>query len=103
MKKILAAWLVLSGSVALASPALADDPPPVPVTAGSHSLVEPGKKPFPVTVKLDCGAACFSFIDASERDEFRWVGDKWLAQGSGVWTVDGVMFTNRNGFTAALS
>jgi hypothetical protein len=55
-----------------------------------------------VTAALDCGPACFSFGDKSARYEFHWAGDKWLEQG-GMWTADGITFTNHNGFTATMS
>lgn len=102
MKKALAALLLTGSGIAVASPALADDPPPVPVTPGPHSFIWRGTA-GPVTAVLDCGPACFSLVNDEEHDEFRWVGDKWLESGSGMWTVDGVTFTNRNGRTATLS
>jgi hypothetical protein len=102
MKKLLAAIALAASSIALAYPALADDPPAAPVTPGPHTLTEPGTKGFPVTAALDCGPACFSFGDKSARYEFHWAGDKWLEQG-GMWTADGITFTNHNGFTATMS
>jgi hypothetical protein len=104
MKRLLAALVLTGSSIALASPALADDPPPVPITPGQHTLTETddGTR-FTATVALDCGPACFSFSDASEHDEFHWTGDKWLDPKEGMWTVDGITFTNRNGFTATVS
>jgi hypothetical protein len=99
----LAAGVVLAGAaVGLASPALADDPPPVPVTPGQHTMTYSGKA-FAVTVALDCGPACFSWADNTTRDEFHWVGDKWLDPNQGMWTVDGITFTNRNGRTGIMS
>jgi|SRR6185437_15381683 hypothetical protein len=103
MKKLLAALALAGSSIALASPALADDPPPVPVTPGAHTITPRNGKPFPVTVALDCGPACFSWADATARDEFRWVGDKWFDANQGMSTVDGITFTNRNGRTGIMS
>jgi hypothetical protein len=106
MNKVLAALaLALAGSsIALASPALADDPPPVPVTPGPHTMtLTSSGKAFAVTVALDCGPACFSWADNTTRDEFHWVGDKWLDPNQGMSTVDGITFTNRNGRTGIMS
>jgi hypothetical protein len=106
MNKVLAALaLALAGSsIALASPALADDPPPVPVTPGAHTMtLTSSGKAFGVTVALDCGPACFSWADSTTRDEFHWAGDKWLDPNQGMWTVDGITFTNRNGHTGIMS
>jgi hypothetical protein len=102
MKKVLVALALAGSSIALASPALADDPPPVPVTPGHHTMTTQDG-PFPVTAALDCGPACFSYGDESARDEFRWAGDKWLDPKDGMWTLDGITFTNRNGHTGTLS
>jgi hypothetical protein len=104
MKKLRAAIALAGSSIALASPALADDPPPVPVTPGAHTVTETGENSgFPVTVALDCGSACFSWGDNSKRFELHWVGDKWLDSKEGMSTADGVTFTNRNGRTATMS
>lgn len=103
MKKVLAALALAGSSIALASPALADDPPAVPVTPGQHTMTPRSGGPFQVTVALDCGPACFSWADESARDEFHWLGDKWLDSKSGMWTVDGITFTNRNGKTGIMS
>jgi hypothetical protein len=89
-------------AIGVASPASADDPPPIPVTPGQHTMTS-RNGPFPLTVALDCGPACFSYADDSERDEFRWLGDKWFNASEGIWTQDGITFTNRNGRTATLS
>ncbi len=102
MKKVLVALALAGSSISLASPALADDPPPVPVTAGPHTMTTQ-TGPFPVTVALDCGPACFSWSDDSLRDEFHWAGDRWLDPNQGMSTVDGITFTNRNGRTGTLS
>lgn len=102
MKSLLA--LIFAGSsIVLASPAMADDAPPVPVTPGPHTMTQPSGNTWPVTVALDCGPACFSWGDATARDELRWTGDRWLDANEGMWTVDGVTFTNRNGRTAVMS
>lgn len=102
------AALVLAGSsIALASPALADDPPPVPVTPGPRTMtiqngLQKGQA-VGVTVALDCGPACFSWADATVRDEFHWAFDKWVDPNHGMFTLDGITFTNRNGLVAILS
>lgn len=101
MRKTLAALALAASGIALASPALADDPPPVPVTPGAYTLHWWNGKQTPATVALDCGPACFSWTDEVSRDEFHWAADKWLEPG-GVWTVDGITYTNRNGKTATL-
>jgi hypothetical protein len=103
MKMVLAALVLAGSSIALASPAMADDPPPVPVTPGPHTMTEQSGGSFPVTVALDCGPACFSWGDQSAHDEFRWAGDKWLDPNEGMSTLDGITFTNRNGHTAVMS
>src|ERR1700760_2196069 len=102
MKKVLAALALAGCSIALASPALADDPPPVPVTPGPHTMTTQNG-PFPVKVALDCGPACFSWADESARDEFHWTGDKWLDPNEGMAAREGIPFTNRNGRTGILS
>jgi hypothetical protein len=102
MKKVLAAVALAGSSIALASPALADDPPPVPVTPGPHTMTTQSGA-LPVKVALDCGPACFSWADESARDEFHWAGDKWLDPNEGMSTVDGITFTNRNGRTGIMS
>jgi len=101
MKTLLAVLVITGSSIALASPAVADDPPPVPIAPGQHTMSTASGKVFPVTVALDCGPACFSFGDTSTH-LFRWAGDKWL-EDDGMWTVDGITFTNRNGRTATVS
>ncbi|OBK72906.1 hypothetical protein [Mycobacterium sp. 1274761.0] len=103
MKKTLAAALALTASsIALAAPALADDPPPVPVTPGSHTVTEQDGTVWHVGVALDCGPACFAWVTNKGPDEFHWAGDKWL-DSNGIWTVDGITFTNRNGYTLTMS
>jgi hypothetical protein len=89
-------------AIGVAAPASADDPPPVPITPGTHTMTTDTGS-FPVTVLLNCGPACFSYGDNSERDEFHWAGDKWLDSKDGISTPDGITFTNRNGFTATVS
>ncbi|BDB44450.1 MULTISPECIES: hypothetical protein [Mycobacterium] len=98
------AFALAASSIALASPALADDPPPVPVTPGQHTLtITSNGHAFAVTVALDCGPACFSMTHETTRNEYQWMGDKWLDPSQGLWTADGITFTNRNGRTAIMS
>ncbi|WP_236977546.1 hypothetical protein [Mycobacterium kiyosense] len=56
-----------------------------------------------MTVALDCGPACFSMTHETTRNEYQWMGDKWLDPSQGLWTADGITFTNRNGRTAIMS
>ncbi|MCV7192694.1 hypothetical protein [Mycolicibacterium brumae] len=51
-----------------------------------------------MTAAEDCGPGCFSF----DGLQFRWVGDKWLSP-EGLWTVDGITFTNPAGRTSTRS
>jgi hypothetical protein len=102
MKKVLAALALAGSSIALASPALADDPPPVPVTPGSHTMTEQDGKVSHVGVALNCGPACFAWLGSGQHDEFHWAGDKWL-DAHGTWTVDGITFTNTSGYTVTMS
>jgi hypothetical protein len=102
MKKVLAALALAGSSIALASPALADDPPPVPVTPGSHTITKGDGTVNTVGVALDCGPACFAWLTKKGHDEFHWAGDKWLDE-YGNWTVDGITFTDPHGVTVTMS
>lgn len=105
MKTLLAVLVIAGSSIALASPALADDPPPVPVTTGPHTITwTDSGNAFPVTVELDCGPACFAIhIKSTRFPEFRWVENQWRTEKGDTLTLDGVTLTNAEGSTATIS
>jgi hypothetical protein len=82
------------------APLASAEPAPAPAP-GTYTLVYSSGSGAE-NIAQDCGPSCWSMSDGGGRFEFHLVGDRWQSD-TGMWTVDNVLFTNRNGKTATLT
>lgn len=73
-----------------------------PLTEGPHTFIFSDGATSAVTVAYDCGPDCFSMGDASSREQFRFDGARWVTP-SGITTVDGRNYLNKNGQSATVA
>ena len=100
MKKI-ATTLAAVSIAGLALAPLASAEPAPPIAEGPHTFFWSDGGQSAVTVAYDCGPNCFTIGD-STRYQFRFDGTRWVTP-SGISTVDGRNYINKNGLAGTLT